>query len=165
MGEVTPERMRQYLEYDSRSGLFYWKKSKGRAKKGKQAGNLNHYGYVMIMIDGIRRGAHQLAWLWCTGSWPVDEIDHINGDKQDNRISNLREADRFGNTRNARIKSISRVGLKGVLRHKGRGKPYMARIKVNKKNIYLGLFDTPELAHQAYCEASKKHYGEFWCAG
>jgi protein involved in sex pheromone biosynthesis len=93
--------------------------------------------------------------------WPKEEIDHINMAKDDNRIANLREANRSQNMSNIAKPIHNTVGLKGVTRHKAYPGKFMAQIVVNKKNKYLGIFDTVEEAHAAYAAASQQLHGEF----
>ncbi|MCI0598731.1 MAG: HNH endonuclease [Beijerinckiaceae bacterium] len=92
------------------------------------------------------------------GAWPIAQIDHINGDRADNRFLNLREATRTENAWNAKLRSDSHSGFKGVRRHKRR---WCAYIKVSGKQKHLGSFATPEEAHDAYCRAAREHHGQF----
>lgn len=89
-----------------------------------------------------------------------DRVDHVNGDGLDNRRCNLRLANRNQNAQNQRRNSRNSSGLKGVTFNKANQK-WVSQITVNKKVTYLGSFDTPEAAHEAYCEAARKHFGEF----
>lgn len=158
--DITAERLRELLNYDPATGRFTWKGSRSnRAPNGSQAGYLNKIGYVRIRLDDKLYMASRLAWVYVHGDWPSKSIDHINRDTTDNRIENLREADDVQNQANRGISKNNTSGFKGVhtLRH---GK-WMASITFRRKSIYLGLFDAPEKAHQAYCDAAKRLKGEF----
>ena len=104
--------------------------------------------------------AHRLAWFFVYGEWPQKQIDHINGNKSDNRISNLRLATASQNLSNKGITKSNTSGYKGVSFNRTK-KKWMASIKVNKKSINLGYFLTPEEASEAYKAAAIKHHGEF----
>jgi hypothetical protein len=104
--------------------------------------------------------AHILAWYIHHGVWPTDEVDHRNGIPLDNRISNLREASRWQQLGNTRLRSDSRSGVKGV-RQSRNGKRWLAHIKRNGKACRLGTFDTIEEASAAYALAAKNVFGEF----
>ena len=114
---------------------------------------------MVIRVGGARHYAHRLAWLFATGEWPKETIDHINGDRGDNRIANLRDVPRRINCENQRkARSVNRVGLLGVSRATGNrpGKPYTAFIGVRGKSVGLGYFPTAELAHEAYLAAKRR---------
>jgi hypothetical protein len=100
--------------------------------------------------------AHRLAWLHVHGRHPDGHIDHINGDKTDNRIANLRECSAGENIRNQPCRAA--CGFKGVRPNKKR---WSARIRVNNRKYHLGTFDTPEEAGAAYDEACLRLHGEF----
>jgi hypothetical protein len=109
---------------------------------------------IRIQICGEKYAAHRLAWLYMTGAWPTDMIDHINGNARDNRWCNLREATAQENLRNQGLRPCNKLGLKGVSLHK-HGK-YRAAIKVNKKQISLGYYKCPAAAHFAYVVAARR---------
>lgn len=162
--EGDVDALRSMLRYDPGTGLFTWNVApNGRIKIGQRAGRTSQDGYTEITITGRLYGAHRLAWLYVHGRWPVDEIDHRNGIRSDNRIANLREATREQQTWNSRGTSAS--GFKGVYRNKKNGTPcvdsWCAIIQVAGKRRYLGSFKTPEEAHAAYCRVARAHRGEF----
>jgi len=126
----------------------------------KPMGGLATNGYWRINIGYDRYLAHRLAWFYVHGIWPCKDIDHINGDRCDNRISNLRLADKWQNNGNSEAYCTSSTGLKGIYWDRQLGR-YSARIMVNGKRKYWGAFDTPELAHEAYREADIALRGEF----
>lgn len=102
--------------------------------------------------------AHHLAWLLHYGEWPSLLIDHINGDSMDNRIVNLRLATPTQNARNCEKSKINTSGFKGVTRYR---KKWRAAISVDNRKLWLGLFETPQAAHEAYAKAARKYHGEF----
>jgi len=136
------------LFYESESGKFYW-------LNGKLAGCLDRYGYRRITVDNRHYGAHRLAWLFVNGEFPVGELDHINGDKDDNRICNLRIVDRSENLHNThKIRKNNSSGYHGVHKIKGYEK-WRAEIIVRGVRNFLGSFNTPEEAGEAYSIAKK----------
>lgn len=154
--EVTTERVRELLNYDAATGVFTWAEGRPGASAGSRAGHTcRRHGYVMIRIDRRLHRAHRLAWLHIHGRWPAVLIDHIDGDKANNALSNLREASHCENNRNI----AGRSGVK--VRHDRPNSKYRARIVVDGKDIYLGSFKTPEAAHEAYLSATQRHFGEF----
>jgi len=126
---------------------------------GQIASNKSCNGYIRISYQNQMYLAHRLAWFIYYGYLPK-ELDHINRNKSDNRIQNLRECTPSENGANQ--KSYGIVGYKGVKRSKTKGK-YQAQIGHNNKQYYLGLFDTPELAALAYNKKALEFWGEFAC--
>jgi hypothetical protein len=112
------------------------------------------------MVDGHTYHEHRLAWFYMKGVWPKGDIDHIKGDKSDNRITNLREATTSQNKANERIRVNNTSGYKGVTWHRKRRK-WEAHIGVNGKGLTLGYFDSPERAFIAYMKAAWDHFGDF----
>lgn len=152
---ITAQELRERLDYDPVSGVFRWKTSaSNRIRVGSTAGCINTIGYCQIYIGSKPYLAHRLAWLHVFGAWPDGVIDHINGNRSDNRICNLREATRAQNNANARVRSDNTSGLKGV-------SPLHGRWAAQAGGVYLGLFDTPEEAHAAYVAAAKERFGNF----
>ena len=150
---LTQERLKELLRYDPETGKFCWAVSpRANIKVGAEAGTSDAHGYVIISIDRRLYRAHRLAWLWVYGEWPSSEIDHINRTPSDNRIANLRLADRFLNTQNVGIRSDNTSGHRGVGFHKISGK-WRARYQLNKRNVDLGYFPTKEAAVTAYLSA------------
>ena len=98
---ITARELREILSYNPHNGVFRWKvRLSPRSNPGEQAGHINGRGYRTIKIRGKHYYAHRLAWLYHTGYFPNDEIDHINNDKLDNRLVNLREVTRWENQQN-----------------------------------------------------------------
>ena len=156
---LTAEELREQLDYDPETGVFTWRVAKSnRVKVGGIAGSYDRDGYIRIQVRGRLCGAHRLAWLYVHGAWPLEQIDHINGVRDDNRIANLRDATNTDNCRNAKKRRDTRCALKGVYME---GKRFCASICVRGKNIRLGLYDTEEEAHAAYVAAAEKEFGAF----
>lgn len=158
--ELTQARLKELLHYDPETGHFTWALRRRSCIPGQRAGYTRHDGYVCIRIDGQLYLAHRLAWLWMTGGWPANDLDHINVNSNDNRWCNLREATRAQNLCNTRRRADNASGYKGVFWDNSRQR-WVARIHVGGKPKHLGSFATAELAHAAYCEAAKAAYGEF----
>lgn len=115
--QVSEERLKELLTY--KEGVFFWNLSRGGAAKGSVAGSLNSEGYLLVWIDKINYKCHRLAWLYTYGCWP-DNIDHINGNRSDNRIENIRSVSAHENTKNQKIRSDNTSGFTGVSYYKGR---------------------------------------------
>lgn len=149
---LTAERLRELLHYNPETGVFTWLRRQGRVLPGQQAGNKKTNGYRELRVCGVRYHAHRLAWFYVTGSWPTAQIDHRNGIRDDNRLTNLRDVSPGCNNQNQRSASKnSKTGVLGVSLHKsGR---YIAFICLNRKTRYLGLYPTAELAQAAYVQA------------
>ena len=171
---LTAERLREVLEYDPETGEFRWKlriSSNFSSKRagsiwnsrfaGKIAGCLTEpSGYVVIAVDSINYRAHRLAFLWMTGEWPKNEIDHRDMCRHNNIWSNLREATSGQNKLNKKVRSDSSTGIKGVGFCKKR-KKYRVDIKACGKWHWIGYFDEKEKAAAAYQKASIELHGEF----
>lgn len=153
MTELTQSRLKELLHYDPDTGVFTRRvQTSSRAMIGDVAGSLLPDGYRRIMIDGGKHRAHRLAWLYMTGEWPTNQLDHMNGVRDDNRIANLREATNAENKQNREISKNNRSGFMGVSWHKHTRK-WVAHIQIAGSKKHLGLFTTPEAAHAAYLAA------------
>lgn len=149
---LTVQRLKELLHYDADTGQFTGLRANGRKHERVGTGNR---GYLVICVDQKRYKAHRLAWLYVHGEWPNDQIDHINGDRADNRISNLRAATNSQNKQNLRkARSDSRSGLIGAM-WDGRSNKWRANILVDGKRKYLGYFEQAEQAHAVYVEAKR----------
>jgi hypothetical protein len=144
---LSAARLRELLHYDPTTGVFT------RRSNGRGAGYRAKTS-VEIRVDHQLHRAHRLAWLYMTGAWPQNHIDHIDGDQFNNRFANLRDVTRTVNMQNRRrAQSNNRLGLQGV---SAWGSRFKARLDGSK----LGAFDTPEEAHAAYLDAKRrKHEG------
>lgn len=156
----TQSRLRALLAYDPETGAFTWRVSRGRMCAGMVAGGRYSNGYQRIRVDGEEYLAHRLVWLYTDGAWPAAEIDHINGDRSDNRRANLRLAAGWQNHANARLSKRNTSGFKGVSFDKRRGLWY-AYIKKHGRMLNLGLYKTAEAAHAARLAKAKELFGDF----
>lgn len=154
-GGPSVERLREVLSYYPDSGFLYWRQEMGRrGKVGARAGSLSAQGYLVLGVDGMRNlFAHRIAWAIHQGAWPDGEIDHINGNRIDNRMQNLRVVATRQNHQNMRrARSDNKLGLLGV---SPRGDRFRAQIQVDGKKRWLGEFDTAEAASAAYLAAKR----------
>lgn len=153
--------LRSVLDYDPETGIFIWKISPHHTVEvGSVAGGTNQRGYRRHKIKNKHFIAHRLAWFYVYGVWPKNELDHINGNKEDNRIANLREATRSQNQNNMPKKRNNTSGYKGVSWHKV-NKKWIAQTEVKGRAHFFGYYSTPEDAHVAYVNGIKKLHGEF----
>jgi hypothetical protein len=151
---LAHDRLKALLSYDAETGRFVRRVRRTNALKS--AGSARSDGYVSIYVDGRAYKAHRLAWFYAYGAWPAQQLDHINGQRSDNRLANLREATHSLNLQN-RIKPYANnrsSGLLGVYWH--RSQRWQARIQVNGKARSLGFHATKEAAHRAYLAAKAK---------
>lgn len=162
MARPTQERLRQLFRYEPDTGLFIRLVDvAGNAKAGMVAGSVNRrHGNILIHVDGARYFAHRLAWVYMTGDWPIDEIDHRDRDRANNRWANLREATRAQNNRNVGKRRDNKTGYVGVHVHRQSGK-FCVQIGTGKEREHVGLFDCGPAAHFAYIVAANRRYGEF----
>lgn len=145
--------------FDYRDGGLYWRVDRGsNAKAGRRAGRLLETGYRTIQVSGKRYQEHRLIYFWHYGHIP-EQIDHINGVKDDNRIENLRPADHSTNQMN----TAPRPGASGErgVRFKPEKNRWIARIYKNRREIRIGSFLTKDEAVAAYKRAAAEMYGEF----
>ena len=148
----------EFLAYDHSTGLFTWITSPAkRFPVGTQAGSVNSAGYIAICCLGQLYLAHRLAWLFTYGKWPTGDIDHINGNRSDNHIANLRDVTRSVNQQNLKnARSDNQTGFLGVKR--ARNGSYEARINLGGCYVHIGTFPTPTEAHEAYLETKRNHH-------
>lgn len=149
MPELTQDRLKELLHYDPDTGVFKWiGKTFHTMKMRDVAGNKSTLGYIVIRINGKAHKAHRLAWLYIHGKWPDRHIDHINRNKTDNRIKNLRLASGSENCRNRMLLARNKSGCTGVFWNKRFGL-WCAKIQICGKIITLGSFLNKEDAIQA----------------
>lgn len=153
---LTAGRLRELMSYDKETGELTWRVSRGSIKSRSTVGWKNGNGYFRTSVDGRDYYVHRLVWLYVYGAWPTDQIDHANAIRDDNRISNLREATRSENLGNQRrAQSSNKTGLLGVS-WRSANKKFCAHIDLNGERTTLGLFNTAEEAHQAYLKAKRE---------
>jgi hypothetical protein len=154
---VTQARLKELFDYNPETGLFTRNISHTNSVKvGDIAGCKGKRGYWDIRVDGKNLKAHRLAWLYMYGELPEEFIDHIDHNKINNRISNLRCASRTENQRNLGMRSDNTSGITGVTWHSQRGK-WLAQIWVNGKKVHLGVFLSIDDAARARKDAEIKY--------
>ena len=149
---LTQAELKQLLHYDPETGLFTRLTSPTQKIKIGDIAGFKCNGYIRITLNYKSYAAHRLAWLYVYGSFPKNQIDHINQDRSDNRINNLRDVTVQQNAFNLPLKVTNKHGYTGIEWHKNMQK-YRAQIKINYKSKHLGYFDCPKEAHQAYLKA------------
>lgn len=154
MNLLALDTVKELLYYNPDTGIFSWAKSRRGCKQGSPAGNLKWNGYWVICLHGRKYPAHCLAWLYMTGEYPTEDIDHINRCRADNRWLNLREATRSENMQNSTKQKNNTSGYKGVSFCKVL-QMWRAYINVDKQRYSLGHYHTPEDAAIAYKQAKK----------
>ena len=171
---ATREYLLKFISYDPETGVFTWQERQkedfktenfrvrwNQRNAGKPAGWPLLNGYWCIDLRGERYPAHRLAWFLHYGYWPENDVDHINNQRQDNRIANLREATRSQNLQNASIRSNNTSGHKNVSYRKDTGKWTVRMWKFKVKYLSIGSFDTLEEAITAATKAREELYKEF----
>jgi hypothetical protein len=158
--DLTAKRLREVIDYKPETGEFIWRYPINQGiHAGQQAGYVSQ-GYRRIGIDGSTYLAHRLAWLYMTGEWPKEQVDHADGNRGNNAWRNLREATHAENHFNIGIISTNKSGFKGVSWFR-KTRKWRARITANGKERTIGYFDTKELAHEAYRKAASELHGQF----
>jgi hypothetical protein len=158
------QRLLDVLDYNPETGAFVWKiQLSSKGKLGSVAGAFHIEGYRVIKIDGVLFRAHRLAWFYVYATWPR-QLDHKDGNRNNNCIANLREATTSENAANSKRHTDNKSGFKGVkyrLNKSGIHR-WTAMIGVGQgRKVTIGIFDTGEEASAAYLEAAKKYFGEF----
>jgi hypothetical protein len=151
---LDPHHLRELLEYNPETGNLYWKpRSRERFASERSFGQFNTLfagkealscdggnGYLTGLVEQTKQRAHRVAWAIYYGEWP-DQIDHINHDRSDNRIANLRAVTKTENARNQRLRKDNTTGRTGVNWH-GPTSKWRAAGRVNGRATHLGLFET-----------------------
>lgn len=151
---ITAEQLREELAYCPNTGKFVRLKRAARRVKVGDVPGWSAQGYRLMNVQKKTYWAHRLAWLYVYGSWPNGQIDHINGDRSDNRIANLRDVTPSVNSQNQRrAKAHNSVGVLGVYKH---GTRFRARIRHKGRLCCLGIYDSADAAYGAYVAAKRK---------
>lgn len=155
---MPPEDLRQYVNCDVDTGEITWLVSRGKATAGTPVGLKAGHPYRSFVVNGRRYLAPRVVWWFAHGRWPANQIDHVNGDKCDNRICNLRDVDGKTNRQNLRKpQRNNKAGYLGVYRHRSK---FAAAITVRRGcTRYLGVFNSAEEAHRAYVTAKRSLHG------
>jgi hypothetical protein len=162
------EYLRKRLRYEPETGKLFWLECEEVHRSGRAAHNKEAFtpktkhGYLHGSIDGKKLYSHRVAWAIYHGAWPQKQVDHINGDRADNRISNLREVSNAENAKNRGLMPHNKSGVCGVYWCKA-NQNWVASIKMDGKNKHLGSFSDISDAKEARKEAqsllgySKRH--------
>lgn len=157
--KITKEFLRELFDYDESRGELIWKNNKYKKRNGKIAGTFpKSANYKKVKIDSVPYQLHRLIWIYHNGNAHVETIDHIDRDKKNNRIENLRAATQAENIQNVGIKSTNKSGRIGVFASGRKRNPWRAQITVNGKKKYLGIFSDKE-------EASLHAFAAAQCLG
>lgn len=158
---ITQDYLRSILEYNQDTGIFTWIFGNNRrVRAGDVAGCIDKDGYIQIRVCKKLYRAHRLAWLYMNGMFPESHIDHIDNNRTNNSLSNLRLANYTKNNWNACISKNSTSGVKGV-NWDNRANAYKARVMKNGKLYHFGSFRTIEEASIAVKKGREYLHGEF----
>jgi hypothetical protein len=155
---LTADRARELLNYAPETGAFTWRVARQNGAKPGQAAGSRRHDYMILRLDGVNYMAHRVAWLIVHGAWPDGEIDHVNGNKFDNRLANIRPVTHQGNAENKRrARADNKLGVLGVhLDSRRKSRPYVASIRVDGKLKQIGAFASAEEAHRAYVQQKRQ---------
>jgi hypothetical protein len=153
---ITAARLRELVSYDPETGHFTARVTWPKTPAGKRLGTIGPLGYVQMGLAYGKYYAHRLAFLYVTGEWPAGTVDHVDGERANNRWNNLRDVPHGVNVENVlRARKHSSSGLLGASWSTRRGH-WTATVRVKGRNIYIGSFDSAEAAHTAYLEAKRR---------
>ena len=157
---ITQKELKEILYYNQDTGEFFWKISpRYDVNVGDKAG-YNHNGYTRLTIKCKKYLTHRLAWLYVYGEFPTGDIDHIDNNRNNCKINNLRIANKSNNVHNRKIQANNTSGVKGVLWSKA-AKKWMVRVGINNDRMYFGVWEDLEFAELVAQEARAKYHGEF----
>lgn len=159
---LTQHYLKEVLEYNPECGIFTWRKVLYNHIHllNTVAGSIYANGYRYVQIGGKDYRAGRLAWFYVHGEWPAAYVDHINGNRADDRIENLRLATNSQNQANRGVMATNTSGTKGV-RYEASRRRWRAQITANGKSKCLGRFRSRDEAMQAYAKAAKEIWGDF----
>jgi len=155
---LTHKKLLETLQYSPDTGEFIWLKNTGlKDLVGKKAGATNSLGYINMSIFGKKYSGHRLAWFYCFQEWPEFNIDHIDGNRSNNKLDNLRDVSQSLNIVNSRL-PLPKSGFKGV---RSSGNKWRAYAEKEGKYVHLGVFTTAEEASLTYQNYTEKRYHDF----
>ena len=153
---ISIEQLKQRVNYNPDTGEFSWLVAKGGNRIGDQAGSVNDQGYLCIRILRKIYRAQRLAWLYFYGKYPIGVVDHIDGNRLNNKISNLREVTKSVNQKNLGRNKRNKSGITGVMWHKVLRK-WHVQIQSEGKRIHIGYYENLEDAICSRKEANLKY--------
>jgi len=152
---LTIDRLKTVIRYEADTGQFFWLDANKKRNSNSVAGSVMGRGYLSITVDGVSYLAHRLAWFYSHEKWPAGQIDHINENKLDNGLCNLRDVSQTCNLLNqSKPQKNNQIGLRGVSYCPKKGL-YRAQLMLRGKQYHLGHFVDPLAAHQAYLDAKQ----------
>lgn len=155
---ITAVELRELLHYQPETGVFTWLSHAGGVLRGSVAGNCNSLGYMVLGLKGKKYRQHRLAWLYVHGVWPIGTLDHLDADRANNRIANLRCVSHSYNMQNIKVATVrSKTGVRGVHWRKSQS-GYVASIKLGRENKREGPFKTIEEARIAYVNLKLRYH-------
>lgn len=157
---INQTQLKERFLYDFLTGRFTRLPCSRKGRNSSLTGCVNNKGYTCIKILGKSYKAHLLAFLYMTGAFPTEVVDHIDGNPSNNAWSNLRECTLSQNQMNARLSKINTSGFKGVSLHKPTQK-WMVTVRVNGKNVNFGIYKDIELADLVATETRNKYHGDY----
>lgn len=150
--QISHQRLKELLEYFPETGSFLWQERKKNMRE--RVGSVDNKGYLRISLDKVRYKAHRIAWFYIHGEWPEGMLDHIDGNKLNNKLNNLRDVQQNVNSYNTETAySSSKTGFLGVTKV---GNRFYPRLGISGKVHHFGGYGTPEEAHEVYKAQKKK---------